>query len=141
MCMCIPPLTPLNNNIMCGNFVICCRIYVAVKVVVRVVFVVLNNVYCIPTYCVWMLMLLPLRKLYPPLYWKMEGLFFHWLLAMVTMWSWTAGYDRKCTLYKKRFIFSKEDLGDINNLSSTCSNDVLPYVDKGENFRDWMIKL
>lgn len=76
-------------------FFLCFRLYVAMKVVLRLMFVILNNIYCIPTYCVWMLMLLPLRKLYPSLYWKMEGLFFKWLLAMVTMWSWTAGYDRK----------------------------------------------
>ena len=90
ICFILYVIEKVNNSVM---FV--CRLFVAVKVVIRVIFVLLNNVYCIPTYCVWMLMLLPLRKLYPPLYWKMEGLFFHWLLAMVTMWSWTAGYDRK----------------------------------------------
>lgn len=50
-------------------------------------------------------MLLPFRKLYPSLYWKMEGLFFNWLLAMVTMWSWTAGYDRKSYVQMKEFDF------------------------------------
>lgn len=82
----------------------CCRLYVALKVVLRLIFVILNNIYCIPTYCVWMLMLLPFRKLYPSLYWKMEGLFFNWLLAMVTMWSWTAGYDRKSYVRMKELI-------------------------------------
>jgi len=56
-------------------------------------FVILNNVYCIPTYVVWMVMIFPLKRYHPDLYWKIEGHFFHWLLAMVSMWSWSAGYD------------------------------------------------
>uniref|UniRef100_A0ABD2VRU7 Phospholipid/glycerol acyltransferase domain-containing protein n=1 Tax=Trichogramma kaykai TaxID=54128 RepID=A0ABD2VRU7_9HYME len=60
---------------------------------VRVAFVLINNVYCIPTYVIWMMFLLPVKAYHPQMYWRIEGLFFHWLLAMVSMWSWSAGYD------------------------------------------------
>jgi len=63
------------------------------KCFLRTMFVILNNVYCIPTYVVWMMIIFPLKRYHPDLYWKIEGHFFHWLLAMVSMWSWSAGYD------------------------------------------------
>lgn len=65
------------------------------RALLRLVFVLLNNAYCIPTYVLWMVCLMPFRKLLPGLYWRVEGYFYHWLLAMVSMWSWTAGYDSK----------------------------------------------
>jgi hypothetical protein len=86
-------------------------------------FVILNNVYCIPTYVVWMVIIFPLKRYHPDLYWKIEGHFFHWLLAMVSMWSWSAGYDSKyeslqvyvdwyCTVFKSTAVqglrFSKQ---------------------------------
>lgn len=40
-----------------------------------------------------MMLLSPLRKINADFYWRIEGYFFHWLLAMVSMWSWSAGYD------------------------------------------------
>lgn len=42
-----------------------------------------------------MFLLLPLRKLHPDTYYWIEGKLFHWLLANVAMWSYTAGYDSK----------------------------------------------
>ncbi|XP_014242741.1 acyl-CoA:lysophosphatidylglycerol acyltransferase 1-like [Cimex lectularius] len=69
------------------------RILLILKSIARILFVTLNNIYCIPTFCVWMLFFQPLRYYRPNLYWKIEGTFFHWLLAMVSMWSWSAGYD------------------------------------------------
>nr|CAD7261236.1 unnamed protein product [Timema shepardi] len=65
------------------------------KIVVRTILVIINNIYCIPTYVVWMMMIFPLKKYHPELYWKIEGHLFHWLLAMVSMWSWSAGYNRE----------------------------------------------
>lgn len=75
----------------------------------RTVFVIVNNIYCVPTYLIWMFLLLPLKKIHESYYYKIEGILFHWLLANVTMWSYMAGYDRKAirTLLKvKRFKFS-----------------------------------
>jgi hypothetical protein len=42
-----------------------------------------------------MVTIFPLKRYRPDWYWKIEGHFFHWLLAMVSMWSWSAGYDSK----------------------------------------------
>lgn len=75
----------------------CRQWYFIPKAVFRLCFILLNNVYCIPTYVVWMVMLSPLRKIHPETFWKIEGQFFHWLLAMVSMWSWSAGYDSNNT--------------------------------------------
>lgn len=61
----------------------------------RTVFVIVNNIYCVPTYLIWMFLLLPLKKIHESYYYKIEGVLFHWLLANVTMWSYTAGYDSK----------------------------------------------
>ncbi|XP_037293301.1 acyl-CoA:lysophosphatidylglycerol acyltransferase 1-like isoform X2 [Manduca sexta] len=64
-----------------------------VRIVARTTFAVVNNLYCIPAYVLWMMALRLVRPLYAPLYWKIEGLMYHWLLAMVSLWSWTAGYE------------------------------------------------
>jgi len=72
------------------------RMTLLVRGVLRLCFVVVNNIYTIPTYVVWMALLSPLRCCTPDLYWRIEGIFFHWLLAMVSLWSWSAGYDSKC---------------------------------------------
>lgn len=65
------------------------------KAIIRIAIVIANNIYCIPTYVIWMMLLLPIRRCHPDLYYKIEGLFFHWMLSIVAMWSWTAGYNRK----------------------------------------------
>ncbi|XP_018572648.1 acyl-CoA:lysophosphatidylglycerol acyltransferase 1 [Anoplophora glabripennis] len=67
--------------------------YTIPKGILRLCFILLNNVYCIPTYVIWMFLLSPLRKVNPDIYWRIEGYFFHWLLAMVSLWSYSAGYD------------------------------------------------
>ncbi|CAG4953412.1 unnamed protein product [Colias eurytheme] len=64
-----------------------------VRIAARAAFAIVNNIYSIPAYVVWMLALRLTRPLYAPLYWKIEGLMYHWLLAMVSLWSWTAGYE------------------------------------------------
>lgn len=66
-------------------------------------------------------MLYPVKRCHPELYWRIEGLFFHWLLAMVAMWSWSAGYDSKYLIFigisgiaaeYKMHFFSVVELGD-----------------------------
>ncbi|KAL4714203.1 hypothetical protein ACJJTC_002840 [Scirpophaga incertulas] len=64
-----------------------------VRIVARTSFAVVNNIYCIPAYVVWMMALRLVRPLFTSLYWKIEGLMYHWLLAMVSLWSWSAGYE------------------------------------------------
>jgi len=86
-----------------------------VKKIARILFVILNNGYCIPTYALWMFLLHPLKTFSADLYFKIEGLFFHWLLAMVAMWSWSAGYTSKC---KDRNVISGLNL----RVSSTAQH-------------------
>ncbi|KFB35012.1 AGAP002482-PA-like protein [Anopheles sinensis] len=74
----------------------CCSLRKIIKYprsVLRTILVVANNIYCVPTYLVWMFLLLPLRKIHETYYYRIEGILFHWLLANVSMWSWTAGYE------------------------------------------------
>lgn len=60
---------------------------------VRFVLVIVNNLYCIPTHVVWLTVLQPVRKYAPAIYYQIEGYLFSWLLAMVSLWSWSAGYN------------------------------------------------
>lgn len=59
----------------------------------RSAIIIINNIYCIPTYVIWMTCLWPFKIVYPGFYSKVEGILFSWLLAVVAMWSYTAGYD------------------------------------------------
>lgn len=69
------------------------RLLHQVRCWLRVVFVLANNLYCIPTYLAWMwLILYPLRLVLPPLYWAIEHQMFKLLLLMVSFWSWSAEY-------------------------------------------------
>ncbi|KAL3266667.1 hypothetical protein HHI36_010829 [Cryptolaemus montrouzieri] len=79
-------------------------LYLIPKGILRLCFILLNNVYCIGTYTIWMILLYPLRKLgYQDVYYKIEGKLFHWMLAMVAMWSWSAGYEKALTQCKNIF--------------------------------------
>ncbi|XP_075554671.1 acyl-CoA:lysophosphatidylglycerol acyltransferase 1-like isoform X3 [Dermacentor variabilis] len=69
------------------------RLLHQVRCWLRVMFVLANNLYCIPTYLVWMwVVFYPLRVLLPPLYWAIERQLFRLLLLMVSFWSWSAEY-------------------------------------------------
>ncbi|CAG5023398.1 unnamed protein product [Parnassius apollo] len=68
-----------------------------VRVAARTTFAVVNNLYCVPAYVVWMMALRLVRPFFAPVYWRIEGLMYHWLLAMVSLWAWTAGYESKFT--------------------------------------------
>lgn len=72
------------------------------RIVARTTFAVANNIYCIPAYVVWMMALRLTRPLNASLYWKIEGLMYHWLLAMVSLWAWTAGYESKYDNYHEK---------------------------------------
>lgn len=74
------------NSVSCSNFIM------YPKALLRTSIVILNNIYCLPTYVIWMTLLLPVKRYQPDLYYRIEGLFFHWLLSLVAMWSYTAGF-------------------------------------------------
>ncbi|KAF3427713.1 hypothetical protein E2986_04149 [Frieseomelitta varia] len=109
-----------------------------VKCIARTSFVILNNVYCIPTYVVWMTLLFPVKVYQPQVYWRIEGLFFHWLLAMVSMWTWSAGYDiieqgddiEKIISERTLVIANHQSTGDVPILMTTFNSkpNVLPNL-------------
>jgi len=63
------------------------------KSFIRLIWVIMNNTYCIPAYFVYMMLLSPLLFLNAPIYWWIEARLFNWLLSMVACWNYTAGYN------------------------------------------------
>ncbi|XP_055376139.1 acyl-CoA:lysophosphatidylglycerol acyltransferase 1-like isoform X2 [Condylostylus longicornis] len=104
----------------------------------RFCFVIINNIYCIPTYVVWMGLLLPLKRLNPDAYYKIEGLLFHWLLAVVSLWSYTAGYNivevgddiEECRTKKTLIIANHQSTADVPLLMANfnAKEGVLPNI-------------
>ncbi|XP_064623954.1 acyl-CoA:lysophosphatidylglycerol acyltransferase 1-like [Lineus longissimus] len=110
--------------------------------ILRVLFIIVNNFYCIPTYMLWILTFQPLRYLQPSLYWLIEGTMYKWLLTMVGYWGWMCGHRiieygddiTKC--------LDRETLMLVNH-QSTCDVPALMYalIDKGSVINDklWII--
>lgn len=69
--------------------------WLLLKAVTRFVFMFINNCVAIPSYCLYLLLLQPLRIWDSPAFWHIEGVMFKWLLAMVSSWGWIAGYTGK----------------------------------------------
>lgn len=69
--------------------------WVLLKAVFRFVFMFLNNCVAIPSYCLYLLLLQPLRIWDSSTFWHVEGIMFKWLLAMVSSWGWISGYTGK----------------------------------------------
>lgn len=69
--------------------------WVLLKSVLRFVFMFINNCVAIPSYCLYLLLLQPLRIWDSPTFWNIEGIMFKWMLAMVSSWGWVAGYTGK----------------------------------------------
>lgn len=69
--------------------------WVLLKAVLRFVFMFFNNCVAIPSYCLYLLLLQPLRIWDSSTFWHIEGIMFKWLLAMVSSWGWIAGYTGK----------------------------------------------
>ncbi|XP_069787452.1 acyl-CoA:lysophosphatidylglycerol acyltransferase 1 isoform X2 [Narcine bancroftii] len=66
--------------------------WILVKGAIRFAFMVINNLVAIPSYVLYFLALQPLKLFDQKLFWRVEGIMFKWLLAMVSSWGWTAGY-------------------------------------------------
>uniref|UniRef100_A0A3P9J6Y3 Lysophosphatidylglycerol acyltransferase 1 n=1 Tax=Oryzias latipes TaxID=8090 RepID=A0A3P9J6Y3_ORYLA len=66
--------------------------WVLLKAVLRFVFMFFNNCVAIPSYCLYLLLLQPLRIWDSYTFWHIEGVMFKWLLGMVSSWGWIAGY-------------------------------------------------
>ncbi|XP_062857619.1 acyl-CoA:lysophosphatidylglycerol acyltransferase 1 [Trichomycterus rosablanca] len=66
--------------------------WILLRALLRFVFMFINNCMAIPSYCLYLLALQPLRALNSAAFWHLEGVMFRWLLAMVASWGWWAGY-------------------------------------------------
>ncbi|XP_046377445.1 acyl-CoA:lysophosphatidylglycerol acyltransferase 1-like isoform X2 [Haliotis rufescens] len=94
---------------------------------VRFSLVLFTNVYAISSYCVWLLLLWPVRVLQPSFYWKLETVLFKGLLAMVTTWFFTAGYrivesgDELSVLYEKEalLLINHQSTGDVPSIMAS----------------------
>ncbi|KAK4314861.1 hypothetical protein Pmani_013884 [Petrolisthes manimaculis] len=68
------------------------RLYLCVRAALRFIFWTVNNFYCIPVHFCWVFVLQPLKLVSKSTYWLLEGVMFRWLLSMVALWSYSAGY-------------------------------------------------
>ncbi|XP_076873776.1 acyl-CoA:lysophosphatidylglycerol acyltransferase 1 [Brachyhypopomus gauderio] len=66
--------------------------WIVLKALLRFTFMFINNCVAIPSYCLYLIVLQPLRIMDSPVFWYVEGVMFRWLLAMVSSWGWFAGY-------------------------------------------------
>lgn len=71
--------------------------WILFKALLRFVFMFLNNIFAIPSYCLYLILLQPLRIMDSRTFWHIEGVMFKWLLAMVSCWGWSAGYTGECS--------------------------------------------
>ena len=63
------------------------------RAVYRLLAILVHNLYCIPVYLFWMLVLRPILYVAPDAYWEIEGVLFNWLLQIVGYWLYSAGYS------------------------------------------------
>ncbi|XP_011871935.1 PREDICTED: acyl-CoA:lysophosphatidylglycerol acyltransferase 1-like [Vollenhovia emeryi] len=63
------------------------------KRVARAAFQILSTIYSTSAYIVWLMLLFPVKIYIPQVYWRIEGLLYDWLHAIVASWTWSAGYD------------------------------------------------
>lgn len=61
--------------------------------VIRILWIIANNLYVIPAYFAWMVIFSPIFLVSPSIYWGIEDVLFGWLLNMVACWNHTAGYS------------------------------------------------
>ncbi|KAM6954305.1 acyl-CoA:lysophosphatidylglycerol acyltransferase 1 [Aplochiton taeniatus] len=66
--------------------------WILLKSLLRFAFMVINNCVAIPSYCLYLILLQPLRIMDSRLFWHIEGVMFKWMLAMVSSWGWIADY-------------------------------------------------
>nr|XP_040016498.1 acyl-CoA:lysophosphatidylglycerol acyltransferase 1 isoform X1 [Gasterosteus aculeatus aculeatus] len=111
--------------------------WVLLKSVIRFVFMVFNNCAAIPSYCLYLVLLQPLRIWDSSAFWHIEGIMFKWLLAMVSSWGWIAGYTvtewgddvRPISEEEAMVIVNHQSTGDVCTLMM-CLQDKGMVVQK-----------
>ena len=76
-----------------SRFIQSCLKYL--KYCLRMAFIITNNIYCIPTHLAWMTFFWPLKRYYITLWLAIESQLYEWLLTMVSIWCYSAGYNGK----------------------------------------------
>jgi len=122
-----------------------------VKYIVRTLWVLLNNLYCIPAHISWLVVLSPIYLVDPAIYLQIEEVLFSWLLTLVACWSWTAQYkvmesgDRLDNFMSKRLLLmpNHQSTADVPMLMTIFStrvgfcNKVMWIMDKVFKFTNF----
>ena len=74
-------------------------LYTFSKTTFRIIWIFINNLYGIPAYLFWMIVLIPLRQRAPHIYWYVEGVLFRWLLLIVDNWMSSANYTGRYIIF------------------------------------------
>lgn len=98
--------------------------WVLLKCVFRFAFMIYNNCVAIPSYCLYMVLLQPLRIWDSSTFWHVEGIMFKWLLSMVSSWGWIAGYTGECQWFKHIAIVPRTAL-HANLIIIFCMLDLI----------------
>lgn len=98
--------------------------WILLKALLRFTFMFINNCVAIPSYCLYLIVLQPLRIMDSQTFWYIEGVMFRWLLAMVASWGWFAGYTGKDNLKKKIFVCCTPKIEMHQAFTQCLSNSV-----------------
>jgi len=123
------------------------------KYVLRTLWILLNNLYCIPAHICWLIFLSPIYLVDPGIFFQIEEVLFSWLLTLVACWSWTAGYnvmesgDRLDDFSSKRLLMmpNHQSTADVPMLMTILSsrigfcNKVMWIMDKVFKFTNFGI--
>jgi len=102
------------------------------KYLLRTLWILVNNLYCIPAHICWLLFLSPIYLVDPKIYYQIEEVLFSWLLSLVACWSWTAGYsvmesgDRLDDFSSKRLLIiaNHQSTADVPMLMTVMSSKI-----------------
>ena len=75
--------------------------------VIRILWIIANNLYVIPAYFAWMVIFSPIFLVSPSIFWGIEDVLFGWLLNMVACWNHTGIYVLQDRIRKLKINFSK----------------------------------
>ena len=90
------------------------------RAVIRAIWILANNLFAVPTYLMWMLLLRPMlcHPRLAPLYWRIDGAMYRWMLIQVSYWSWLAGYTSESSVTQEAINHLEVYMGKEN--LSTC---------------------
>uniref|UniRef100_T1HX11 PlsC domain-containing protein n=1 Tax=Rhodnius prolixus TaxID=13249 RepID=T1HX11_RHOPR len=120
-------------------------IYKLLRAVLRVVLIVINNVYVTIPYCIWVILTCTLIKpINKDLYIKIEEILYGWLVSITTFWSWSAGYQivemgdvlTPCTTGKTLLLVNHQSTADVPMLMALFNEN--NYIKRFMWIMDWI---